>query len=254
MKGKVFFVGAGPGDPGLLTVKSVDLIKSVDVVIYDSLVTKEILDLIPSEVLTIAVRQAPRSKGLTLQEMCGIMIDHAISGEKVVRLKSGDPLIFGRTWEEIEFLNREEIEYEIIPGVTSALASAAFAGIPLTDRRFSSSFAVVTGHEAKNKLTGSVNWGELAKSVDTLIVLMGVSTITDYCGKLLDAGVEPYARVTIVSNASRNTQKIFKTTIGEIVEGVSERYGTLCTVIINIRTPSLHIAEEPLEPVPEEMH
>lgn len=245
MNGKVYFVGAGPGDPGLLTVRAVELLNSADVVIYDSLVTSEIVGKIPGRVRRIAVRKSPRARGLTLQEMCSLMVAYARSGETIVRLKSGDPLIFGRTWEEIEPLEREGIEYEIVPGITSALASAAFAGIPLTDRRFSSSFAIVTGHEASGKTTGSVDWGSLAKSVDTLVVLMGVSTMTTYCGKLLDAGAEPTAAVTIVSNASRNDQAIFRTTLGEVVNGVPGECGDLCTVVISMKKTASILAEQP---------
>lgn len=237
MKGKVYFVGAGPGDPGLLTLKSVELMKKADVVIYDSLVTDEILRLIPSTVRKIPVRKSPRAKGLSLKEMGSLMIAFASSGEVVVRLKSGDPLIFGRTWEEIEFLESEGIEYEIVPGITSALSSAAFAGTPLTDRRFSSSFAVVTGHEANNKTSESVNWRNLSKGVDTLVVLMGASTLKDYCQKLQEAGVDDSASVTIVANASRSNQKILRTSLGEVLRGLSEDYGDLCTVIINLRKP-----------------
>lgn len=243
MKGKVYFVGAGPGDPGLLTLKSVELMKRADVVMYDSLVTNEILRMIPPNVRKVAVRRSPRAKGLNVKEMGSLMIAFAASGEVVVRLKSGDPLIFGRTWEEIEFLEREGIEYEIVPGITSALSSAAFAGIPLTDRRFSSSFAVVTGHEASDKANSSVNWGNLAKGVDTLVVLMGASTLGDYCRKLHDAGIDDSASVTIVANASRSDQKITRTSIGQVLQGLSEDYGDLCTVIINLRKA----AEIPVE-------
>lgn len=240
MKGKVYFVGAGPGDPGLLTVKSLELLNNADVVIYDSLVTREITNLIPPRASRIAVRKSPRAKGLTLQEMGNLMVAYAKSGETVIRLKSGDPLIFGRTWEEIEYLEREKIDYEIVPGITSALSSAAFAGIPLTDRRFSSSFAVVTGHEASGKTTESVDWGNLAKSVDTLVVLMGASTIRDYCSKLLEAGALASASVTVVSNASRPDQEILRTTLGEVAGGSAEECGDLCTVIISMKsTPPL---------------
>lgn len=246
MKGRVYFVGAGPGDPELLTVKALELMKRADVVIYDSLVTKEIVQFIPESVRKIGIRKSPRAKGLSLQEMCSLMIAYTNSGETVVRLKSGDPLIFGRTWEEIEYLKNAGIEYEIVPGITSALSSAALAGVPLTDRRFSSSFAVVTGHEAKGKSTGSIDWNTLAKSVDTLVVLMGVSTVKEYSRKLLDAGVEPSAVVTVVSNASRIDQKIFRTTLEEVKEGIPEEYGDLCTVIISMKNLATPLIEEPV--------
>lgn len=247
MRGKVYFVGAGPGDPGLLTVRSVDLIKKADVVIYDSLVTDEILHLIPSNVRKIAVRKSPRARGLDLKGICSLVIAFASSGETVVRLKSGDPLIFGRTWEEIEFLKHEDIAYEIIPGITSALSSAAFAEVPLTDRRFSSSFAVVTGHEAENKARDSVDWNSLAGCADTLVVLMGASTLMDYCRRLHDAGVDDSAAVTIVANASRVNQKILKSTIGDIVEACPEDYGDLCTVIINVKGAKGRSLEDPVK-------
>lgn len=246
MQGKVYFVGAGPGDPGLLTVKSLELMRNADTVIYDSLVTPEILRLIPSSVRRIAVRKSPRARGFDLKEMCSLMIAFAASGEIVVRLKSGDPMIFGRTWEEIDFLKSAGIGYEIVPGITSALSSAAFAEVPLTDRRFSSSFAIVTGHEATSKRYCSVDWDSLSRGVDTLVVLMGVSTIANYCGRLHDAGVEGDAAVTVVANASRADQKILRTTIGEIVKGLPDEYGDLCTVIISMRKPAALSLEQPV--------
>lgn len=237
MSGKVYFVGSGPGDPDLLTVKALKLIRSCDLVIYDSLVTDEIIALIPDSVSKIAIRKKPRSVGLKLPDFVHLMIENAIAGKKVVRLKSGDPLIFGRTWEEIDLLDREGIEYEIVPGISSSLSSAAFSLTPLTDRRYSSSFAVVTGHEADGRENRRVRWKDLAKSVDTIIVLMGVATARSYCEKLMDAGIDGSRQITAVFNASRKNQRIVRTTLREVAEnGLTDRYGDLCTVIINLRS------------------
>jgi uroporphyrin-III C-methyltransferase len=232
--GKVFLVGSGPGDPDLLTVKALKLLNSADVVIYDSLVTQAILNLIPERAIRIPIRGTPRAHGLKMQEVADLMIKHAQRGDLVVRLKSGDPLIFGRLWEETAFLDEKNVPYDIVPGISSALYSATVSRTPLTDRRFSSSFAVVTGHEATENSTHRVNWEKLAGAVDTLVVLMGATTIKSYAGKLIEAGANPEATTRIVFNASRDNQKVIETTLEEASNGISTKYGDLCVVIISL--------------------
>src|ERR1700684_664571 len=148
MKGKVYLVGAGPGDPELLTVKALRLLESANVVLHDDLVAPEILKLIPSTAQVQNVRKRCGTKTMRQEEINFLLVPLAAFGSQVVRLKSGDPLIFGRAGEEIEALRRSNIEYEIVPGVTSALGAAAAAGIPLTHRRASSTIVLATGHRA----------------------------------------------------------------------------------------------------------
>lgn len=236
MKGKVYFVGSGPGDPDLLTVKAHNLLDTADVVVYDALVTRGIVERISPNAVRIPVRKSPRGHGMNIEEIGNTLVSLALGGNSVVRLKSGDPLIFGRLWEETEFLDSAGIPYEIVPGITSALSSAAFARIPLTDRRFSSSVAIVTGHEARDKKYHSVDWAQLAKSVDTVIVLMGASNIAEYSRKILESGIEGNILLTVVCNASRNNQKILETTLAEAAYGDFDLKEDLCTVIISLGT------------------
>lgn len=234
MKGKVYFVGSGPGDPDLLTVRAQDLLTTSEVVVYDALVTDEIVKRIGPNAVRIPVRKSPRGRGMSIDEIGNTLVDWAHKRKSVVRLKSGDPLIFGRLWEETEYLDSAGIPYEIVPGITSALSSAAFARIPLTDRRYSSSVAIVTGHEARDKKSPSVNWADLARTVDTIIVMMGATNIAEYSKKLLDSGVDGSVLLTIVCNASRNDQKILETTLVDAAYGDFTLHEDLCTVIISL--------------------
>lgn len=234
MAGKVYFVGSGPGDPDLLTVRALDLIRNCDAVVYDALVTAPIIEKIPAGSLRVPVRETPSEKGMNITSIGTTLVDLAMAGMSVIRLKSGDPLIFGRLWEETDYLDAAGIQYEIVPGISSAFSSAAFAGIPITDRRFSSSVAIVTGHEAKDKKSPAVDWKGLAKTVDTIIVLMGSSSMAEYSKKLIDAGVDGSTALTIVCNASRENQRVIGTTLAETAEGKVVEHDNLCTVIISI--------------------
>ncbi len=146
--GKVYLVGAGPGDPGLITVRGLQLLHSAQVIVYDQLVSLELLEETPSTAIRIFVGKQAGRHCIAQEEINRILIDHARLGYEVVRLKGGDPFVFGRGGEEAEALADAEIPFEIVPGVSSAVAVPAYAGIPLTHRKFASSFAVVTGHEA----------------------------------------------------------------------------------------------------------
>lgn len=229
----VYFVGAGPGDPGLLTVRALKLIQSADVVIYDSLVTEDIINLINVQAKKIPMRRNPKERGLSIEEVGKIMADYSNLGKRVVRLKCGDPLIFGRTGEEIDQLIIYGVDWVIIPGISSALSSPALSKTVLTDRRNSSSLAIVTGHESKNKKTSAVRWEKLADAVDTIIVLMGSSNIPDYCEKLISAGMDQRSTVTMVYNVSRSDQEITRTTLGRACIPQKDTSGDLCTVIIS---------------------
>src|ERR1700693_4158066 len=170
MNGKVYLVGAGPGDPELLTLKAMRLLRTADVVLHDDLVTPEILKLVSPAAEVQNVGKRCGSKTIRQEEINFLMVARAASGLQVVRLKSGDPLIFGRAGEEIEALRRSNIEYEIVPGVTSALGAAAAAGIPLTHRQISSTLALTTGHHAPTN--SDAEWSTVKAAESTLVIYM----------------------------------------------------------------------------------
>src|ERR1700757_3977024 len=187
MKGKVFLVGAGPGDPELLTVKALRLLEMADAVLYDELVSPEILKLVPLAAQLHNVGKRCGTKKIQQEEINFLMIALADSGLNVVRLKSGDPMIFGRAGEEIEALRKANVEYEIVPGVTSALGAAASAEITLKHRRGSSAVVFLTGHQASNSEAG--DWSKLAGSGATLVIYMPGHNYADIASKLKAAGV-----------------------------------------------------------------
>jgi uroporphyrin-III C-methyltransferase len=214
---KVFICGAGPGDPGLITVKAMKLIKNCDVVFYDRLVSKEIIDQIPSKSERIFVGRSV-GNGATHQDHTNkLMVAHANKGRRVLRLKGGDPFIFGRGAEEAEYLFKHNVKFEIVPGITSAIGSAAYAGIPLTHRRFSSSVAIVTGHEDPSKKEPSVNWNNLGLAVDTLVILMGIEQLSQISCILINSGMKKSTEVAIIENGTTKKQREIIGNLGNIV-------------------------------------
>jgi len=220
MKGKVYIVGAGPGDAGLLTLKALDLIRSADVVLYDRLVSDDILKMIPNNVQKVFVGRNVGDDYAHQEETNKLMVHHADSGKKVVRLKGGDPFIFGRGGEEAEFLRENKIDFEIVPGISSATASPAYAGIPLTHRLLSSSVAIVTGHEDAKKDELTVRWKELAKAVDTIVVLMGMGRLKQIVDDLVGAGMSKNTDVAIIENGTTKEQKVLHGNLSNIVDKV----------------------------------
>lgn len=186
--GKVFLIGAGPGDPGLLTLRGARIISLADVVVYDRLAHPRILDRARSDARRIYVGKAPGHQTLAQEEINRLLIDHARAGSVVARIKGGDPFVFGRGAEEAEALVRAGVSFEVIPGVTSAVAAPAYAGIPLTERGVARSFAVVTGHTEEGAGNGQTAWERLARGVDTLVVLMGVAKLPEIARALIQGG------------------------------------------------------------------
>ena len=228
-KGKVFIVGAGPGDVGLLTLRALEVIKAADVILYDRLVSNDILALASNAEKVYVGREV--GDDYKHQEYTNrLMLDYALKGKKVVRLKGGDPLIFGRGGEEAEFLADNGIEFEIVPGVTSAIAAPAYAGIPLTHRALSSSVAIVTGHEDPYKQERRVNIAKIASSVDTLVILMGISNIKSIVDELLASNIEKDREVAIIENATTPEQRVTIARLADIVRLVEER---------NVRPPAV---------------
>jgi len=216
MKGKVYLVGAGPGDPKLITLKAIELIKKADVVLYDRLVSKKILAMIPKRSKTIYVGRAVGDDTTHQDSTNELMVKYAKLKKTVVRLKGGDPIIFGRGGEEAEFLKSFKIKYEIIPGITSGIGSATYAGIPLTHRQFASSVVFVTGHEDPEKKTEVVKWKKLAKSVDTIVIMMGLSRIEEISKKLIQGGMDKNTPVAVIQNGTTSKQRMIKGTISNI--------------------------------------
>ncbi len=216
--GKVYLVGAGPGDPELLTVRGLKLLQTAQAVVYDRLVNPLLLEQTSHDAVRIFVGKQAGRHCIAQSEINQLLIDHARLGYDVVRLKGGDPFVFGRGGEEAEALAEVGIPFEIVPGVTSAVAVPAYAGIPLTHREYSSSFAVVTGHEAR-KAASAVNWARLAAAVDTLVILMGLKNLAQITGELLSHGLDPNTPVAVISHGTTGEQK---TVIGPVADIVGK--------------------------------
>ena len=211
MKGKVYLVGAGPGDPELLTLKALRVLQTAQAVLHDDLVAPEILQLIPSTAQVHNVGKRCGKKKILQQEINFLMSALADSGLRVVRLKSGDPLIFGRAGEEIESLRRANIPFEIVPGVTSALGAAAIAQIPLTHRRASSALVLLTAHQAAD--SEAANWCKLAGSGATLVIYMPGQNYSEIATKLQASGLAANTPCAIISRATTKQQRTHRTTI-----------------------------------------
>ena len=214
MKGKIYLVGAGPGDPELLTVKALRLLESADAVLHDDLVSPEILNLISTKAQVQNVGKRAGEKNISQAEINFLMIALADSGLQVVRLKSGDPLIFGRAGEEIEALRKADVPVEIVPGVTSALGAAAAAQIPLTHRRESSALVFITAHQASE--SEAANWSKLSGSGATLVIYMPGRNYATLAAKLQAAGLGGETPAAIISRATTPQQRTHVTTIGEL--------------------------------------
>jgi uroporphyrin-III C-methyltransferase len=211
MRGKVYLVGAGPGDPDLLTVKALRLLQTVDAVLYDDLVSPEILSVIPSSAQLHNVGKRCGKKQIRQEEINFLMITLADSGQQVVRLKSGDPMIFGRAGEEIEALGKAGVAYEVVPGITSALGAAASAQIPLTHRRISSAVVFLTGHRAS--ADEAAEWGRLRAQGSTLVIYMPGQNYRETARRLKAAGLAMETPCAIISRATTSQQRTYRTTL-----------------------------------------
>lgn len=211
----VYLVGAGAGDVGLLTCKAAELLRAADVVIYDRLADNAILNLCP-RAKKIYVGKAAGRHTFKQSEINQLLVDTARQNEIVVRLKGGDPFVFGRGGEEALYLRENNLPFEIVPGVTSAVAVPAYAGIPVTHRGVAASFAVVTGHEDPSKPESSINWPKLATAVDTLIFLMGVANLSQIVDKLIEHGRSPETPAALIRWGTKPTQEVFVTTLREV--------------------------------------
>ncbi len=213
----VHLVGAGPGDPGLITVRGAQLISKAEVVVYDRLVSPELLELAPPSAQMVDVGKRPGT-ARSQQEISALLIELSRSFETVVRLKGGDPFVFGRGGEEVEALLDAGVPVEVVPGVTSAFAAPAFAGVPVTHRGLSSSVTVVTGHVGDPQSPGAVDWESFARAGGTIVVLMGVATKDEIARRLIAGGRPPETPVSVVERGTTAQQRTIRTTLGGLGE------------------------------------
>lgn len=217
-KGIVWLVGAGPGDPDLISVKGLRLIQSADIIVYDRLVNKRLLDHARQDAEMVDVGKIPGKRINRQEDINGLLIERGRAGKKVVRLKGGDPFVFGRGGEEAEALVEAGVSFEIVPGITSAIAAPSHAGIPLTHRRLASSFTVVTGSEDPTKPDTSVDWEVLAKSGDTIVVLMGQSNLRSVADALTKYGRHPETPVALVQWGTEPYQRTLVSTLSDVAD------------------------------------
>ena len=217
-EGKVYLVGAGPGDPGLITVKGRDCIEAADVVVYDYLAAPALLNAAHKHAELIYVGKKGGDHTLSQDGINALIVEKARAGLVVTRLKGGDPFIFGRGGEEAETLVRYGVPFEIVPGVTSAIAAPAYAGIPLTHREFTSTLAFVTGHEDPTKETSSIDWASLARGIGTIVFFMGVGNLPHIRARLMEHGMAPTTPAALVRWGTTPHQETVTGTLSDIAE------------------------------------
>lgn len=220
--GKVYLVGAGPGDPKLLTVRAVELLKEADIVIYDRLVAEPILKLASEKAEKIYVGKRTGNHEVPQDKINELIIEKAQNAKNVVRLKGGDPFVFGRGGEEAEALVEKGIKFEVVPGISSSVAAPMYAGIPLTHRDYAASVAIVTGHRAGDA-ERVIEWAKIDSAVDTMVILMGVESLGGITSKLLEGGVSRSKPVAIVESGTYPQQRTIISTLGRVVKDAEKK-------------------------------
>lgn len=231
--GKVYLIGAGPGDIKLITVKGLECIQKADVIVYDRLANPRLLSYRRPDAELIYVGKSPERHTLTQEEINQVLVAEGLKGKIVARLKGGDPYVFGRGGEEGEELRKAGIAFEEVPGITSAISVPAYAGIPITHRDFTSTFTVITGHEEPGKETSSINWSRLAQDPGTLVFLMGVGNLPQIVEKLIENGKDRKTPIALIRWGTRPEQQVVTATLETIVEAV-EKAGLKSPAIIII--------------------
>ncbi|WP_310605213.1 uroporphyrinogen-III C-methyltransferase [Anaerosporobacter sp.] len=227
--GKVWLVGAGPGDIGLLTIKGKEILERAEVVVYDALVSDEIAAIIPSSAKKINVGKRANNHLVPQEEINKILLEEALDGKRVVRLKGGDPFVFGRGGEELELLVQHNIAYEVVPGITSAVSVAAYAGIPVTHRDFTSSVHIITGHARKGGVS-RIQYDALVKMNATLVFLMGIGALEEICNSLMEAGMDENMPAAVLERGTSAKQRRVVATVATLKKEADEA---------NIQTPAI---------------
>ncbi|RXE55471.1 uroporphyrin-III methyltransferase [Methanoculleus taiwanensis] len=217
MSGKAYLVGSGPGSLGLLTLRAREVIDAADVVLYDQLPGEEILSTLPAGAELIDCGKYGSNHTLEQHEIEDLMVARVREGKTVVRLKGGDPFLFGRGGEEVEVLREHGIAVEIVPGITSAIAVPECVGIPVTHRKYASQVTILTGHEDPTKPESALNWELLARSAGTLVILMGVKNLPEIASALVEGGKDPATPVAVIERGMRPDQRVTVGTLATIV-------------------------------------
>ncbi|MCC7516966.1 MAG: uroporphyrinogen-III C-methyltransferase [Pseudomonadales bacterium] len=236
--GIVWLVGAGPGDPDLLTLKALRLIQRADVVIYDRLVSADIMALIPAATRKVYVGKARSEHAVPQDDINQLLVEEARAGHKVLRLKGGDPFIFGRGGEEIEQLAAVGIPFEVVPGITAASGCAAYAGIPLTHRDYAQSVRFITGHLKNDGV--NLHWPELMDPTQTLVFYMGLVGLQAICEQLIQHGRDPHTPVALIEKGTTPQQRVVIATLATINERVHAEQVTAPTLTIIGDVVKLH--------------
>lgn len=218
--GKVYLVGAGPGDPGLLTLRAAAALQNADVLLYDALASDAVVSMVPSSCERIFVGKRGGNHALPQGEIETLMVQKAREGKAVVRLKGGDPFVFGRGGEEAQTLHEAGIAFDIVPGITSAIAAPAYAGIPVTHRDFNTAFTVLTGHEDPAKASSTIDWAKLADPHRTLVLLMAMGNLDTIARQLVEHGLSDDTPVAVIQDGTRPTQRTAVGTLATIANVV----------------------------------
>lgn len=216
MPGHVWLVGAGPGDPDLITVRGLEALRRADVVVYDRLAPQELLAQAPAGALLLDAGKSPSNQRMTQDETNACLVEHGLAGKRVVRLKGGDPFVFGRGGEEALALAAAGVPCTVVPGVTSAIGGLASGGVPVTHRGIATSFTVITGHEDPSKPEAQVHWERLARGADTLVILMGVERLEGIAHALIEGGRAASTPAALVQEASTPRQRVVTATLADI--------------------------------------
>ncbi|RHW39455.1 uroporphyrinogen-III C-methyltransferase [Lysinibacillus yapensis] len=222
MTGKVYLVGAGPGDPKLITVYGAECIKKADIIAYDRLVNKELLNYAKETAVLVYCGKEPGKHSLIQDEIHELLVKEATKGKMVVRLKGGDPFVFGRGAEEAAILREANIPFEVVPGITAGIAAAAYAGIPVTHRDYATSFAIVTGHGRAEKGNDFLHWEALANGIDTLAFYMSVGNIGHIAKQLIAHGRNENTPVAVIERGTTVNQRTFTATLSNIDEKIQQ--------------------------------
>src|SRR4051794_8987765 len=231
--GVVYLVGAGPGDPGLMTVRSLELIAIADAIFYDRLIPPGALTGARADAELVYVGKQPGIPSVPQEEIAARLVEAALQGKSVIRLKGGDPFVFGRGGEEGEALREAGVEFEVVPGITAGVAATAYAGIPVTHRDDASAVAFVTGHENPEKDESALDWEALARFPGTLVFYMGVKRLADNAAALIEAGRDPQEPAAAIERGTMAGQRTIEATLGTIAETVErERVGAPALIVV----------------------
>ncbi len=240
MTGKAFLVGAGPGRADLISVRGLNLLRSADVVVYDRLVAPELLDEIPPRAERIFVGKMGFGQRVMRQkEINALLVERVRAGLQVVRLKGGDGFVFGRGGEECLALATAGLNFEVVPGISAAVAAPAYAGIPVTDRRLASAFTVITGHEDPAKEESAIDWSLMAQT-PTLIVMMGVRSAARICDALIAHGRDPGSPAAAIANATTAQQKVVRSSLAELAGSMTSAGIQAPAVLVFGEVAALH--------------